>query len=39
VLVELEVTEPSLFLRHAPGSAERFAGAARRWAGRHAAGD
>ncbi|MCW2544320.1 MAG: hypothetical protein JWM40_1872 [Frankiales bacterium] len=25
VLIELEVTEPSLFLRHAPGSAERFA--------------
>lgn len=25
VLIELELTEPSLFLRHAPGSAERFA--------------
>jgi glutathione synthase/RimK-type ligase-like ATP-grasp enzyme len=25
VLIELEVTEPSLFLRHAPGSAQRFA--------------
>jgi len=25
VLVELELTEPSLFLEHAPGSAERFA--------------
>ncbi|MDP9100723.1 MAG: hypothetical protein M3N21_01025 [Actinomycetota bacterium] len=27
VVLELELTEPSLFLRHAPGSAERFAGA------------
>lgn len=27
VLMELEVTEPSLFLGHAPGSAERFAAA------------
>ena len=26
-LIELELTEPSLFLRHAPGSAERFAAA------------
>jgi O-ureido-D-serine cyclo-ligase len=26
-LLELELTEPSLFLSHAPGSAERFAGA------------
>jgi len=25
VLIELEVTEPSLFLRHGPGSAQRFA--------------
>lgn len=32
VLIELEVTEPSLFLRHAPGSADRFAQAVRRWA-------
>jgi glutathione synthase/RimK-type ligase-like ATP-grasp enzyme len=30
VLIELEVTEPSLFLRHAPGSAARFAAAVRR---------
>jgi glutathione synthase/RimK-type ligase-like ATP-grasp enzyme len=30
VLIELEVTEPSLFLRHAPGSAARFASAVRR---------
>ncbi|MDP9181456.1 MAG: hypothetical protein M3P04_01605, partial [Actinomycetota bacterium] len=30
VVIELEVTEPSLFLRHAPGSAERFAAAVRR---------
>lgn len=30
VLIELEVTEPSLFLRHAPGSAQRFAAAVRR---------
>jgi glutathione synthase/RimK-type ligase-like ATP-grasp enzyme len=30
VLIELEVTEPSLFLRHAPGSAARFARAVRR---------
>ncbi|HUR13443.1 MAG TPA: hypothetical protein VM097_03000 [Mycobacteriales bacterium] len=30
VLIELEVTEPSLFLRHAPGSAARFAQAVRR---------
>ena len=29
LLIELEVTEPSLFLRHAPGSAERFAQAVR----------
>ena len=34
VVVELEVTEPSLFLRHAPGSAPRFAAAVRRWAER-----
>jgi glutathione synthase/RimK-type ligase-like ATP-grasp enzyme len=30
VLIELEVTEPSLFLRHAPGSAQRFAQAVAR---------
>lgn len=30
VLIELEVTEPSLFLRHAPGAAQRFARAVRR---------
>jgi glutathione synthase/RimK-type ligase-like ATP-grasp enzyme len=30
VLLELEVTEPSLFLRHAPGAAQRFAAAVRR---------
>ena len=30
VLMELEVTEPSLFLRQAPGAAERFAEAIRR---------
>ena len=30
VLIELEVTEPSLFLRHAAGSAPRFAQAVRR---------
>ena len=30
VLIELEATEPSLFLRHAPGSAQRFAAAVRR---------
>lgn len=30
VLIELEVTEPALFLRHAPGSAARFAKAVRR---------
>lgn len=35
VLIELEVTEPALFLRHAPGSAARFAEAVRRAA--HAA--
>lgn len=34
MLVELEVAEPSLFLRHAPGSADRFALAVRRWASR-----
>ena len=33
VLIELEVTEPSLFLRHAPGSAQRFAAAVARAAG------
>jgi hypothetical protein len=31
VLVELEVTEPSLFLQHAPGSAQRYARAVRAW--------
>jgi hypothetical protein len=31
VLVELEVTEPSLFLQHAPGSAQRYAQAVRAW--------
>jgi glutathione synthase/RimK-type ligase-like ATP-grasp enzyme len=30
VLIELEVTEPSLFLRHAPGAAQRYAAAVRR---------
>jgi glutathione synthase/RimK-type ligase-like ATP-grasp enzyme len=30
VVIELEVTEPSLFLRHADGAAERFASAVRR---------
>lgn len=30
VLIELELTEPSLFLRHAPGSAQRFARAVAR---------
>ena len=34
VLIELEVTEPSLFLTHAPGSAARFAAAVRRRAER-----
>jgi glutathione synthase/RimK-type ligase-like ATP-grasp enzyme len=29
VLIELEVTEPSLFLRHSPGAAQRFARAVR----------
>lgn len=32
VLVELEVTEPNMFLHDAPGSADRFAAAVRRWA-------
>ena len=32
VLIELEVTEPSLFLGFTPGSAARFARAVRRWA-------
>jgi glutathione synthase/RimK-type ligase-like ATP-grasp enzyme len=31
VVIELEVTEPSLFLRHAPGSAQRYARAVRAW--------
>jgi glutathione synthase/RimK-type ligase-like ATP-grasp enzyme len=31
VVVELEVTEPSLFLRHAPGAAQRYAQAVRAW--------
>jgi hypothetical protein len=30
VLIELEVTEPSLFLRHSEGAAQRFAHAVRR---------
>jgi hypothetical protein len=30
VLIELELTEPSLFLRHSDGAAQRFAGAVRR---------
>ncbi len=34
VLVELEVTEPSLFLGLAPGSARRYARAVARWADR-----
>lgn len=31
LLIELEVTEPFLFLEHAPGAAARFAHAAARW--------
>jgi glutathione synthase/RimK-type ligase-like ATP-grasp enzyme len=38
VLVELEVTEPSLFLQEAPGSAQRYAAAVRRWAERSSRG-
>jgi hypothetical protein len=34
LLIELEVTEPSLFLRHAPGSAARYAKAVRLWTAR-----
>jgi glutathione synthase/RimK-type ligase-like ATP-grasp enzyme len=34
VLIELEVTEPSLFLRHSDGAAQRFAAAVRRAAER-----
>jgi glutathione synthase/RimK-type ligase-like ATP-grasp enzyme len=34
VLIELEVTEPSLFLRHSEGAAQRFAAAVRRAAER-----
>lgn len=34
VVIELEVTEPSLFLRHADGAAQRFAAAVRRAAAR-----
>lgn len=34
VLIELEVTEPTLFLQHAPGSAQRFARAVRAWSER-----
>ncbi len=34
VVIELEVTEPSLFLGLAPGSAQRYAAAVRRWADR-----
>ena len=36
VVLELEVTEPSLFLVHAPGSAQRYAAAVRRWVDRSA---
>ena len=32
--LELEATEPSLFLRHSPGSAQRFARAVARTAAR-----
>jgi O-ureido-D-serine cyclo-ligase len=32
VLLELELTEPSLFFAHAPGSAERFTAAVAEWA-------
>ena len=38
LVLELELTEPSLFLRHAPGSAERFAAAVARWATRSSPG-
>jgi glutathione synthase/RimK-type ligase-like ATP-grasp enzyme len=38
VVIELEVTEPSLFLVLAPGSAQRYAQAVRRWADRATAG-
>lgn len=31
LLIELELTEPSLFLRQVPGSADRFAAAVLRW--------
>ena len=34
VLLELEVTEPSLMLAHSPGAADRFAAAVSRWARR-----
>lgn len=34
-LLELELTEPSLFFAHAPGSADRYAAAVLRWYGRH----
>ncbi len=38
MLIELEVTEPSLFLQQAPGSAQRFAQAVRAWAERSSRG-
>ena len=38
LVLELELTEPSLFLRHAPGSAERFAAAVARRAARSSPG-
>lgn len=38
VVIELEVTEPSLFLGLAPGSAQRYAAAVRRWAERETRG-
>ncbi|MCU1593634.1 MAG: hypothetical protein JWO12_1026 [Frankiales bacterium] len=38
VLIELEVTEPSLFLSFTPGSASRFAQAVRAWLGASTAG-
>ena len=34
VLIELEVTEPSLFLQHSEGAADRFAAAVRHWVDR-----
>jgi len=35
-LLELELTEPSLFFNHAPGSADRYAAAVLRWYGQRA---